>query len=48
MLVVEQNAVMALSVANRGYVLGLGEIVLRDTGENLMNNEVVQAAYLGE
>ena len=47
-LVVEQNAVMALSVARRGYVLELGEIVLRDTGENLMKNEMVQAAYLGE
>jgi len=47
-LVVEQNAVMALSVARRGYVLELGQIVLRDTGENLMKNEMVQAAYLGE
>ena len=47
-LVVEQNAVMALSVARRGYVLELGEIVLRDSGENLLKNEMVQAAYLGE
>jgi branched-chain amino acid transport system ATP-binding protein len=47
-LLVEQNAVMALSVADRGYVLELGEVVLRDTGANLMKNEMVQAAYLGE
>ena len=46
-LLVEQNAVMALSVADRGYVLDLGEIVLRDTAENLMNNEMVKKAYVG-
>jgi branched-chain amino acid transport system ATP-binding protein len=47
-LIVEQNAVMALSIAQRGYVLELGEIVLRDTGRNLLRNEMVKAAYLGE
>jgi branched-chain amino acid transport system ATP-binding protein len=46
-LLVEQNALMALSVANRGYVLQTGEIVLTDTAENLRKNEMVQKAYLG-
>jgi branched-chain amino acid transport system ATP-binding protein len=46
-LLVEQNATMALSVANRGYVLQTGEIVLKDTVENLRQNEMVQKAYLG-
>jgi branched-chain amino acid transport system ATP-binding protein len=46
-LLVEQNATMALSVANRGYVLQTGEIVLQDTASNLQKNEMVQKAYLG-
>jgi branched-chain amino acid transport system ATP-binding protein len=46
-LLVEQNALMALSVANRGYVIQTGQIVLQDTAENLKNNEMVQKAYLG-
>jgi branched-chain amino acid transport system ATP-binding protein len=46
-LLVEQNALMALQVANRGYVLQTGEIVLHDTAENLKQNEIVQKAYLG-
>jgi branched-chain amino acid transport system ATP-binding protein len=46
-LLVEQNALMALSVANRGYILQTGEIVLTDTAENLRNNAMVQKAYLG-
>jgi branched-chain amino acid transport system ATP-binding protein len=46
-LLVEQNAHMALQVANRGYVLQTGEIVLHDTAENLRQNEMVQSAYLG-
>jgi branched-chain amino acid transport system ATP-binding protein len=46
-LLVEQNATMALSVANRGYVLQTGEIVLSDTAQNLRQNEMVQKAYLG-
>ena len=46
-LLVEQNATMALTVASRGYVLQTGEIVLHDTAENLRKNEMVQKAYLG-
>jgi branched-chain amino acid transport system ATP-binding protein len=46
-LLVEQNATMALSVANRGYVLQTGEIVVSDTAANLKQNEMVQKAYLG-
>jgi branched-chain amino acid transport system ATP-binding protein len=46
-LLVEQNALMALSIANRGYVLQTGEIVLSDSAENLKKNEMVQKAYLG-
>jgi branched-chain amino acid transport system ATP-binding protein len=46
-LLVEQNANMALSIANRGYVLQTGEIVLADTARNLLNNPLMQKAYLG-
>jgi branched-chain amino acid transport system ATP-binding protein len=46
-LLVEQNAHMALQIANRGYVLQSGLIVLSDTAENLRNNPTVQKAYLG-
>lgn len=46
-LLVEQNATMALQIANRGYVLQTGEIVLHDTAEHLQQNEMVQKAYLG-
>lgn len=46
-LLVEQNALMALSIAHRGYVMQTGEIVLRDSASNLQNNEMVQKAYLG-
>jgi branched-chain amino acid transport system ATP-binding protein len=45
--VVEQNANMALSIADRGYVLQLGRIVLHDEAQNLLNNEMMQKAYLG-
>jgi len=44
--VVEQNANMALSIADRGYVLQLGKIVLHDKAENLLNNEMMKKAYL--
>jgi branched-chain amino acid transport system ATP-binding protein len=47
-LLVEQNARMALQVSNRGYVLQTGTIVLSDTAENLRQNEMVRQAYLGE
>lgn len=46
-LLVEQNANMALSIASRGYVLQTGEIVLADTAPNLLANPVMQKAYLG-
>ena len=46
-LLVEQNALMALSIASRGYVLQTGQIVLQDSAENLQANEMVQKAYLG-
>lgn len=44
---VEQNANMALNVADRGYVLQQGQIVLTDTASNLRNNDLVRSAYLG-
>jgi branched-chain amino acid transport system ATP-binding protein len=46
-LLVEQNARMALQVADRGYVIQTGEVILRDTAANLRANESVQKAYLG-
>ncbi len=47
-LLVEQNALMALEVAHRGYVLQTGEITLSDSAQNLANNDSVRKAYLGE
>jgi branched-chain amino acid transport system ATP-binding protein len=47
-LLVEQNARMALQVSARGYVLQTGSIVLSDSAENLWKNEMVRKAYLGE
>jgi branched-chain amino acid transport system ATP-binding protein len=47
-LLVEQNARMALQVASRGYVLQSGVVVLSDSAENLHQNELVRKAYLGE
>jgi branched-chain amino acid transport system ATP-binding protein len=46
-LLIEQNAQMALSVADRGYVLETGKIVATGTGAELLNNEAVKKAYLG-
>jgi branched-chain amino acid transport system ATP-binding protein len=46
-LLVEQNALMALAIANRGYILQTGEIVLADAAAALANNPAVRAAYLG-
>ena len=46
-LLVEQNAHMALQIAQRGYVLQTGEIVLSDTAKTLRENEMVQKVYLG-
>ena len=47
-LLVEQNAQMALNVAHRGYVLQTGTIILSDTAANLAANQQVRQAYLGE
>ncbi len=47
-LLVEQNALQALSIANRGYVLKTGEVVLSGDCRDLMVNETVRKAYLGE
>lgn len=47
-LLVEQNARMALQVADRGYVLQTGTILLSDSSESLRQNETVRQAYLGE
>ena len=44
---VEQNASMALSLADRGCVLQTGRIVLSDTAPNLLTNDLVRQAYLG-
>ncbi len=46
-LLIEQNAKMALSIADRGYVLETGKIVLSGTGEELLASDAVQKAYLG-
>jgi branched-chain amino acid transport system ATP-binding protein len=46
--VVEQNANMALSIADRGYVIQTGEVVLTDTAANLLANPQMREAYLGE
>jgi branched-chain amino acid transport system ATP-binding protein len=46
--VVEQNAAMALSIADRGYVLQTGEVVLSGTAKSLLDNQMVQQAYLGQ
>lgn len=46
-LLVEQNARMALSIADRGYVLETGSVVLEGTGAELMQSDAVKKAYLG-
>jgi len=46
-LLIEQNAQMALSIADRGYVLETGKIVLEGTGKELLTSEAVKKAYLG-
>ena len=48
MLLVEQNALMALGIARRGYILQTGEIVLADSAEQLKTDPAVRKAYLGE
>lgn len=47
-LLVEQNAAMALQTANRGYVLETGSVVLEGLGKDLLHNEKVRKTYLGE
>jgi len=47
MLIVEQNVVSGLSIADRGYVVQNGSIQIEDSAKNLLNNEMVRAAYLG-
>jgi len=47
-LLVEQNAIQALKIANRGYVLQTGEVVLQGSAQDLRANETVRKAYLGE
>ena len=47
-LLVEQNANMALSIADRAYVLETGRIVLSGTAKELLKNDTVKSAYLGE
>ena len=47
-MLVEQNAQAALSLADHGYVLEVGKIVLQGTGKDLMGNDAVRKAYLGE
>ena len=46
--IVEQNANMALSIADRGYVIQTGQVVLADTAANLLQNPLMREAYLGE
>ena len=47
-LLVEQNAHMALSIANRAYVLETGKIVLEGNSKELLSNDAIRSAYLGE
>ena len=47
MLIVEQNATMALSLATRAYVLQNGEIVTEGSGQQLLQSEAIRKAYLG-
>jgi branched-chain amino acid transport system ATP-binding protein len=47
-LLVEQNAKKALSIANRAYVLETGNIILEGDADSLLNNDDVKKAYLGE
>ena len=46
-LLVEQNAKMALTISDRGYVMETGNIILNDNSKNLLNDERVRKAYLG-
>ncbi|RPJ10987.1 MAG: hypothetical protein EHM36_02370, partial [Deltaproteobacteria bacterium] len=48
LLLVEQNASMALSISGYGYVIETGRVVLEDSAENLLSNPLVREAYLGK
>ena len=48
LLLIEQNARMALMIANRGYILETGKIALTDDASRLLNSDAVKKAYLGE
>ena len=47
-LLIEQNASMALSIADRGYVLELGKVIMEGSGRELLNDPRVKQAYLGD
>ncbi|MHC4216660.1 MAG: ABC transporter ATP-binding protein, partial [Planctomycetota bacterium] len=47
-LLVEQNAQLALEICNRGYVMELGKIALTDSGDKLLDNDMVRKSYLGQ
>jgi branched-chain amino acid transport system ATP-binding protein len=47
MLIVEQNVVNGLSIADRGYVIQHGSVLMEDTAKSLLGNEIVRSAYLG-
>ena len=47
-LLIEQNASMALSIADRGYVLELGKVIMEGSGQELLNDPRVKQAYLGD
>ena len=47
-LLIEQNASMALSIADRGYVLELGNVIMEGSGRELLNDPRVKQAYLGD
>ena len=46
-LLVEQNAFIALDIANRGYILNVGKVTIEDNASDLMENPIVQEAYMG-
>jgi branched-chain amino acid transport system ATP-binding protein len=48
LLIVEQNAFQVLNIADRGYVLETGNIVLEQKAQELLNNDEIKKAYLGE
>ena len=47
-IIVEQNARMALEIAHRGYIFKIGQLIKEDTAKNLVENEKIKKAFLGE